>query len=200
MNRARRGFTLVELMVVVAIVGVLAALAIVGFQRYSTSSRSGEAISMLNSLRMAQESFRAENLRYNNCAGAGTISMANYYPMAPAGLVDAKKMWGAPDAAGPNPLPCFNAMGFRASGAVRYSYAVTAGAPGATLGAIDGTSPSTASPNHVGPNPTLTAPVRDPWFVGAAIANLRGPANDGVYSFVWISSQSTEAYVRADSD
>lgn len=39
----RRGFTLVELMIVVAIIGVLASLAIYGFRHYLVSAKTGEA-------------------------------------------------------------------------------------------------------------------------------------------------------------
>lgn len=45
--KAKRGFTLVELMIVVAIIGVLAALAIYGVRKYVTNSKTAEARMML---------------------------------------------------------------------------------------------------------------------------------------------------------
>ena len=53
----RRGFTLVELMIVVAIIGVLAAIAIYGVRRYLSNAKSSEARSAIG--RMAKDQVSA---------------------------------------------------------------------------------------------------------------------------------------------
>lgn len=46
MNRTENGFTLIELMIVVAIIGVLASLAVAAYQTYAVRTQVAEAISM----------------------------------------------------------------------------------------------------------------------------------------------------------
>ncbi len=50
MKTNRKGFTLIELMIVVAIIGILAAVAIPGFMQYIKNSKTSEAKTNLNAL------------------------------------------------------------------------------------------------------------------------------------------------------
>ncbi|MBW2039899.1 MAG: prepilin-type N-terminal cleavage/methylation domain-containing protein [Deltaproteobacteria bacterium] len=57
----KRGVTLLELMIVVAIVGILAAVAIPAYDGYVTRSRRSNAFTALETVRAAQEMYRAEH-------------------------------------------------------------------------------------------------------------------------------------------
>ena len=59
-----RGFTLIELMIVVAIIGILASIALPNFQKFQCRAKQTEAKTGLHLLTAAEEHFRAENDRY----------------------------------------------------------------------------------------------------------------------------------------
>ena len=57
-QRKNSGFTLIELMIVVAILGILAAVAITAYNSYVRRSRGAEATAMLADIRLKQEAYR----------------------------------------------------------------------------------------------------------------------------------------------
>jgi type IV pilus assembly protein PilA len=79
MNLTRRGFTLVELMIVVAIIGVLAALAIYGVRRYLASSKTSEAKQTIGAIaRAAQASYERENAASEEVAEGSESTTASH--------------------------------------------------------------------------------------------------------------------------
>ena len=64
--RNRKGFTLIELMIVVAIIGILAAIAIPNFLKFQAKSKPSEAKTNLKAVYTAQSAFYSENNYYGN--------------------------------------------------------------------------------------------------------------------------------------
>lgn len=65
-----KGFTLIELMIVVVIVGVLAAIALPSYQDSVRKGRRAEAQGVLLEMQLQQEKFRANNNTYSSDAAA----------------------------------------------------------------------------------------------------------------------------------
>ena len=65
------GFTLIEVMITVVIVGILAAIALPSYTQYVTRSKLMEAQSKLSDLRAQQERYFMDNRTYASGAGCG---------------------------------------------------------------------------------------------------------------------------------
>jgi type IV pilus assembly protein PilA len=68
--KSQAGFSLVELMVVVAIIGILASLAIPSIGKYMAKARQSEAKTQLASLYTAEKAFYAEYTQFDSRFGA----------------------------------------------------------------------------------------------------------------------------------
>src|SRR5580698_6885576 len=71
-----RGFTLTEMLIVIAMVAVLSAIALVGYRRYINQAQSGEAKTVIQMIRGGQETYKAEMLQYLNVS----TTIGTYYP------------------------------------------------------------------------------------------------------------------------
>ena len=80
MKRAQQGFTLIELMIVVAIIGILAAVALPAYQDYTMRAKVTEALGFASAAKTAvSETFQSENTFFSANASYGlgaTISSA----------------------------------------------------------------------------------------------------------------------------
>jgi type IV pilus assembly protein PilA len=73
------GFTLIELMIVVAIIAILAAIAIPQLSVYRTKSYNTAAISDLKNAAIAQEAYYVDNRQYTNDISRLTTIPYNLY-------------------------------------------------------------------------------------------------------------------------
>ncbi len=69
------GFTLIEVLIVVAIIGIIAAIAMPSYSHYVTKSRRAQAASCLQEHVQFMERFYTTNLRYDQDAGGNAVAL-----------------------------------------------------------------------------------------------------------------------------
>jgi prepilin-type N-terminal cleavage/methylation domain-containing protein len=125
-NYKQAGFTLLELMIVVCIVGVLTAVAMPAFYGYRMRTRAAEGPVFLGEIRQREEAYRAEYYQY---CSAGW-SPATYAASGTTSTFDTSVSGWA-------------MLGAMPDGPVRFRYRVLAAAPGtaavAGIAGLDGT-------------------------------------------------------------
>jgi type IV pilus assembly protein PilA len=171
--RSSKGFTLIELMIVVAIIGILAAIAIPNFLQYQLKSKQSEAKVNLGAIKTSEVAFQAERGCYVGVAAEGAAAPAANIKTTPA-------PWGI----GTLPQPAgtawctavytgaFSDIGFKATGNVMYTYGVDATT-------VAGGLYTPAASCALYPNATMTAATGvagNNNFVAVAKSNLDGDA------------------------
>jgi type IV pilus assembly protein PilA len=109
LHTRRGGFTLIELMIVVAIIGILAAIAIPNFLRFQLKAKSSEGKTNIAAIRTAEESYFAE---YGNYVSAIPSPAVILYNLKTAFVNEAGSGLG------------FDQMGWSPEGEVYFNYSV----------------------------------------------------------------------------
>jgi type IV pilus assembly protein PilE len=175
-RRSNRAFSLVELMVVVAIGSILGLVGVVLFRRHIAASRGTEAYGVIQALRAAEESYLAENHVYLNVSTA-----AAWYPnTAPNQTRFAWSQSNHVDFAKWQQLaPALNRS-------VLFGYLVNAGTPGTVMPAL-----------QIANSPDLSQPQPLDWYLIQAKGDTNG---DGVFALYASTSLSGETYVQNEGD
>ncbi len=164
-RRYQHGFTLIELMIVVAIIGVLAVVAGTAYRRYMDNGRTAEAMSMLGEIRAKEEAYRAEFSVYAGWSGGGEAA-TNTLPQIDTGSCSN----GATKEPCPHAIPTTNAvwtgLGINAARNSLYcGYIVNSGAAG------------TAVAGTLGQGLLGTANQTTPWWYAVAMCDNDGNPN-----------------------
>jgi prepilin-type N-terminal cleavage/methylation domain-containing protein len=192
-RRGERGFTLVEMMIVVVILGLLAGLAMVGYRKYIARARTAEAVAVLAEMSSKEQIYFLEFGAYLPLRADDNLTIdppspnedaSAFFPISPsdAGFDSARTAVSIANSAS---WPAsWRAVGLRPRDQQLYcTYLTNAGAAGLSPPA------GTLGLAHLGAQ-AATAPA---WFYSIAACNLSGPSGfpNEVSTFVITSNSPT---------
>src|ERR1700712_4042359 len=174
-HKSVQGFTLMELMTVVIIVGVLSAIAVPTFSSYIYRSRTSEATEFLGVIRLREEAYRSEFGVY--CPTLAASASPNSYSSlaTTSNLVPDPTTTRRNSGAFVATTPWLQ-LGARPAGPVRFGYGVVAGLPTEAVALNLGWTDATA----------------DYWFVARGMADLNG---DNTFCTFEIYSASKNVWI-----
>lgn len=82
MNKKSTGFTLIELMIVVVVVGILASIALPAYQDSVRRSRRADVLTKLLNIQLEEEKWRANNIKYAVTSASVGSPTSTYYDFA----------------------------------------------------------------------------------------------------------------------
>ncbi len=163
-------------MAVVIITAVLALAGVSVFRKYIFASKGGEAVSIIQAIRAAEEAYQAENHVYLNVStigGANVYNGTNWYPRL---VPDTRRVaWGGAGADAAN----WAALAPAITRTVQFSYLCNAGIAGVAVTTPQGMA-----------DPGFALPTQN-WYLIQAKGDADG---DGVFSNYASSSMTGEIY------
>jgi prepilin-type N-terminal cleavage/methylation domain-containing protein len=174
-----RGYTLVELLAVVTITGILSVLAVAGFRRHMQASRGGEAVSVIQAIRGAEEAYMAENHAYLNVSTDSEGK--SWYP-----LVTPSNKRSPFSSLKHADYTRWRQLAPAVNGTVMFGYLVNAGVPGTPI-----------PPLQVAEAPTFLATQPLDWYVIQASGDVDG---NGVFSRYATTSMAGEIYIEKEGE
>lgn len=137
--RKREGFTLIELMIVVAIIGVLVALALPAFLNYFRRAKTAEAAPNLRNLYTGAVTYYNNESWGSRTPTRGTSIASSHCTTdsATTGLFDPSDAKNTVDFSGVTDAPVYRALSFTIADPFYFDYQVTSGTPGCTHAALE---------------------------------------------------------------